>query len=340
MITRLHASGQTAGWQQALAGAITDPAELIRRLRLGPQWLPGAQRAARLFPLRVPESYLARMRIGDPADPLLRQVLPLDDELHEQPGFVRDPVGDLDASIHPGLIQKYAGRALVISTGACAVHCRYCFRRHFPYSAAAGRGPWEATLDWLKRNTHVDEIILSGGDPLTLGDARLAGMMADLENLGHVRTLRLHTRLPVVLPERVDAHLLDWLGGSRLERVMVIHANHAQELDGQTRAALGRLKDAGVRLFNQSVLLRGVNDDSRTLEDLSRSLFGAGVQPCYLHMLDPVQGAAHFAVAEPEATAIMRDLAARLPGYLLPRLVREVPGADAKQPVTISDRRP
>ncbi|SEP56639.1 EF-P beta-lysylation protein EpmB [Ectothiorhodospira magna] len=331
MITRLNARSQSADWQRAMARAITDPAELLRRLQLDPALLPATRQAARNFRLRVPLAYLGRMVPGDPHDPLLRQVLPLGEECLEVPGFDPDPVNDLAAMPVPGLLHKYHGRALLVTSSACAIHCRYCFRRHFPYqNAAAIREHWPRILMYLRSHPEIREVIFSGGDPLTLTDDRLAALAVDLAGIPHLRTLRLHSRLPIVVPERVDQALLDWFTGTRLHPVMVIHTNHAQELDGTTRAAMERLHLAGVRLFNQAVLLRGVNDTVQALTDLSHALFDSGVQPYYLHLLDPVKGAAHFAVDQETALALMATLTRQLPGYLLPRLVRDIPGQDGK----------
>jgi len=321
-------------WQQALAQSITDPAELLRLLNLDPALLPAAQAAARLFPLRVPRGFVARMQPGNPADPLLRQVLPLDLELLETPGFSSDPVGDLASRIAPGVLHKYQGRALMIATGACGVHCRYCFRRHFPYGEElASTGHWQAAVAAIHADPTINEVILSGGDPLSLNDRRLRDLTRQLEQIPHVTRLRIHSRQPIVLPERVDAELLNWLGSTRLKTVMVLHVNHAQEIDTSVVQASRALAQVGVRLFNQSVLLRGVNDSVPALASLSENLFEAGIQPYYLHLLDRVQGAAHFEVAAAQAQALMRELIAVLPGYLLPRLVREISGHASKTPV-------
>ncbi len=318
-------------WQHALARAIRDPAVLLERLGLDPALLPAARRAAALFPLRVPEPFLTRITPGDPRDPLLRQVLPLDAETRPTSGFRRDPVGDGDA-LHPGgVLHKYSGRVLLVTTGACAVNCRYCFRRHFPYDDANAAGDrWQAALAYLADHPEVSEVILSGGDPLTLSDRRLAALAAGLAAIPHVKRLRIHSRLPVVLPERIDSALLEWLTGSRLQPVMVIHANHGNEIDSEVAAALAKLRGSGVMLLNQSVLLQGVNDGVEALAALSERLGDAGVMPYYLHLLDRVEGAAHFEVAEAEARALHRQLTARLPGYLVPRLVREEAGAPSK----------
>ena len=320
-----------APWQRLLADAIDDPAVLLRALDLPEHLLPAARRAAALFPLRVPAPYLKRIRPGDAADPLLRQVLPLDLECETRPGYSADPLGESAAQPVPGLLKKYHGRALLIATGACAVHCRYCFRRHFPYADAhAGGSRLEPALAAIAADASIGEVILSGGDPLTLSDARLAELAHRLTAIGHVHTLRIHSRLPVVLPQRVDGGLLDWLGRLPLRKVLVLHSNHAAEVDREVEDALAALAAAGVTLLNQAVLLRGVNDDADTLVSLSERLHRAAVLPYYLHLLDRVQGAAHFEVSETRGVALIAALRARLPGYLVPRLVREQPGADGK----------
>ena len=324
----------TTRWQTEMAEAVRDPRELLALLQLDPAWLEPAKQAAALFPLRVPHAFLARIAKGDPTDPLLRQVLPLGAELREVPGYGRDPVGDMPSLAARGLLHKYQGRVLLITTGACGVHCRYCFRRHFPYSEETARADdWREALDYLKNDTSINEVILSGGDPLSLGDERLAGLVRSLEGIPHIRRLRIHTRQPVVLPSRVDEGLVAWLKACRLQKVVVLHVNHAQEIDAAVREACTRLRETGATLLNQTVLLRGVNDSAKVLSNLSDALFEAGVLPYYLNLLDPVAGAAHFDVPEAEALALMTELRAELPGYLVPRLVREVPGAPSKMPV-------
>ncbi len=314
-------------WPRELARAYSRPAELLEFLQLPPQ-----PAAATAFPLRVPRGYAARMKKADPNDPLFLQVWPQADEVRDVEGFVADAVGDLKALGAGGLIHKYQGRALVIATGACAVHCRYCFRREFPYGDHLGaREHWSAALKAIATDTSIEEVILSGGDPLSLSDDRLAGFAQALEFLPHVQRLRIHTRLPVVLPERVDAALCAWLSRGRLQKIMVIHANHAQELDASVVRALKTLRETGTMLLNQSVLLRGINDSADTLVQLSTSLSAAGVLPYYLHLLDRVRGTAHFEVGESRACALMREVSARLPGYLVPRLAREDAGAPAKR---------
>lgn len=335
MIARTLASRPSRPtWQLALAGAVTSVGELLDLLELSPELLPGGIEASRGFPLLVPRGFVARMAKGDPDDPLLRQILPASAELQAHPRESRDPLREEECSPAPGVIEKYRGRALVVVTGACAIHCRYCFRRHFPYGEHVPRGGgWQPALERIASDPSIEEVILSGGDPLAVGDGRLAALARELDAIPHLQRLRVHTRLPVVLPERVDRSLLAWLGDSRLSKVVVIHANHSQEIGADVVAALRDLRGVGATLLNQSVLLRGVNDGAAALRELSEALFAAGVLPYYLHLLDPVQGAGHFDVPEEEGRRLMRVLAEELPGYLVPRLVREVPGAPAKVPV-------
>ncbi|RZU97971.1 EF-P beta-lysylation protein EpmB [Spiribacter vilamensis] len=323
-----------APWQREWRDAIRNPASLLERLGLDASLLAPAKRADQLFGLRVPEAFLERMEPGNPADPLLRQVLPVDAEASDTPGFADDPVGDHASLANGGVIHKYRGRALLIATGACAINCRYCFRRHFPYAdASASKGQWAEALDYLGGDSSISEVILSGGDPLSLNDRRLGELSEGLVAIPHLRRIRVHSRMPVVLPSRIDDSLIGWLAGTRLTPVMVIHANHPHELDARVAEALQRLARHGVRLYNQAVLLRGVNDDAQTLGELGERLFEIGVQPYYLHLLDRVRGAAHFEVDEREAGELMRALAAVTPGYMLPRLVREVAGEPWKVPI-------
>ena len=321
-------------WQQALREAVRDPRELLDLLgldRLAPRL---SDEAMVQFPLRVPRGFVARMRRGDPRDPLLRQVLPLDDEMRPMPGFGLDAVGDGAAKTAPGVIQKYRGRALLVATGSCAIHCRYCFRRHFPYAKeTAARDGWRDAVDLIRRDASIEEVLLSGGDPLSLSNGKLAELTGALADIPHLRRLRIHSRLPIVVPERVDDGLLDWLSTLPWPVTLVVHANHANEFDGTVDAALGRLRAAGVHLLNQAVLLRGVNDSVDALAALSERGFAAGVLPYYLHQLDRVAGVAHFEVDDAHARALHAGLAARLSGYLVPRLVREIPGDTGKRPL-------
>ena len=321
-------------WQKALREAVRDPRELLDLLgldRLAPRL---SDEAMVQFPLRVPRGFVARMRRGDPSDPLLRQVLPLDDEMRPMPGFGLDAVGDGAAKTAPGVIQKYRGRALLVATGSCAIHCRYCFRRHFPYAEeTAARDGWREAVDLIRQDASIEEVLLSGGDPLSLSNGKLAELTGALADIPHLRRLRIHSRLPIVVPERVDDGLMDWLSTLPWPVTLVVHANHANEFDGTVDAALGRLRAAGVHLLNQAVLLRGVNDSVDALAALSERGFRAGVLPYYLHQLDRVAGVAHFEVDDAHARALHAGLAARLSGYLVPRLVREIPGDTGKRPL-------
>jgi EF-P beta-lysylation protein EpmB len=320
-----------AVWQQELRDAIRDARSLCEALDLPPEMAQSAARATRPFPVFVPPSYLARIEPGNPADPLFLQVWPDTDEDSLVEGFVSDPVHDAAFALRPGLLQKYAGRALMVVTGACAVHCRYCFRRHFPYEdSSPTETVWTSAIEAIGQDTSLEEIILSGGDPLTVTDARLAWLVERLAAVPHLQRLRIHTRLPIMIPSRVTDSFLECLTGTRLTPVMVIHANHANELDDEVATALGRLRTAGIMLFNQAVLLRGVNDTADAQAALSLRLIDLGVMPYYLHQLDPVRGAAHFEVPIDEGRKIMAEVRRRLPGYAAPQYVQEQPGAPHK----------
>ncbi len=318
-------------WRAELAQAIRDPAKLLEELHLDPSLAAPAQQAAANFSLLVPHDYVQRMEIGNPHDPLLRQVLPLADELRVVPGFSADPLVETACGPVPGMLHKYQGRVLLVTTGACAVHCRYCFRRHFAYDELPhGKMWWSEAINYVAADASIHEVLLSGGDPLTLPDTILAALADDIAKIPHVQRVRIHTRLPVVLPNRVDSHLLGWLTDNRLESVVVIHANHPQELSPAVLAACRRMRAHGITVLNQSVLLKGVNDNADILKQLSELLFSGGVLPYYLHVLDRVAGAAHFLVDDQRAFTLHADLASSLPGYLVPRLVREEPGQASK----------
>lgn len=324
----------TSSWQQALAQAIRDPQELLSILGLEQKALTDWITQTSDFPLRVPRSYVARMRPGDPNDPLLLQVLPRAAETATTPGFVSDPVGDKTATVSPGLLHKYQGRVLLVSTAACPVHCRYCFRRHFPYQDNhLDAKAWQQAIEYIAADSSIHEVILSGGDPLSLSNSRLAAISQKLSTIGHLKRLRIHTRMPIVLPERVDDGLLAWLENLPWQAVMVVHCNHPNEIDTSVRKVMARVKKAGVTLLNQAVLLNQVNHSVAVQIELSEVLFDAGILPYYLHLLDPVDGAAHFDVAESTAHQLVAALRRKLPGYLVPRLVRETPGMPSKSPV-------
>ena len=322
----------TSDWQTQLRNAIGSGEELLSLLQLTPENAGFSLAASKDFALKVPHSFAARMRQGDPNDPLLRQVLSHDLETLPTPGYGHDPVGETgDANTHPGIIQKYEGRALLILAGACAINCRYCFRRHFPYNENRNsRQQWTDAQAHIAADPSITEIILSGGDPLLVTDRQLAALVEQLADIPHLKRLRVHSRMPIVLPARVTDGLVRALTASRLQAVMVVHSNHGNEVNAEVRQALQRMTEANIPLLNQAVLLAGINDSVTALADLSESLFSAGVLPYYLHLLDKVQGAAHFDVAKQRGIALIMELERRLPGYLVPRLVHEQAGEPAK----------
>lgn len=335
-----HSAAQAdVTWQRELAGAVRTLPALLAALKIPEQDVPEASAAAvESFRLLVPQSFLNRMQPGNPGDPLLLQVLPQAAEQRQVSGFVADPVGDAEARLAPGLLQKYDGRALLIATGSCAVHCRYCFRRDYPYSEEPRRkSDWEPAIAQLHQDAEITEVILSGGDPLMLQDDRLAWLVKQIDEIPHVQRIRLHTRLPVVLPSRVTDQLIETLLSTRCQVIVVIHANHAHEIVGDCRAALRRLVTSGLPVLNQAVLLKHVNDTADDLESLCTALINTGVMPYYLHLLDRVTGTAHFDVPGKQAWQLMKTLRARLPGYAVPRLVQELPGRDSKTPAELID---
>jgi L-lysine 2,3-aminomutase len=318
-------------WQESLAEAVRTPAELCQLAGLPAVMAAEAEQAATGFPVLVPKPFLARIRQGDPDDPLLVQVLPRQAELAKVPRYTSDPLGESDASHCPGLLSKYEGRSLMVTTGCCAVHCRFCCRRHFPFHTSPQTlADWEPALRRIAAEKSIEEIILSGGDPLTLSDPYLAQLVEQLAKIPHLRRLRVHTRLPALIPQRVTGELLDWLRGTRLTSIVVIHVNHPAEIDSPVATALSRLIEAGVPVLSQSVLLRGVNDRVDTLVQLFRRLVDLRVMPYYLHQLDPIAGVAHFEVPEATGIELMARLRAWLPGYVIPRYVREIAGKSSK----------
>lgn len=321
-------------WQTALVNAVTTPQELFAILQLDTIHLAAVERAAKLFPLKVPHSFIARMEKNNINDPLLRQVLPLDAEFAETIGYSADALDEAAVNPIPGLLHKYKSRVLLIFVGTCAVNCRYCFRRDFPYAQNnPGQAGWNEALNYIANDTSIKEVILSGGDPLVVSDAYLKNFIAKLAAIPHLIRLRIHSRLPIVLPERVTADFIQAITETRLKVVMVVHCNHAQEVNHEVKEAMRMLKQANILLLNQSVLLKGVNDDADTLVALSEALFDAGVQPYYLNALDKVKGIAHFDLSSQIAQDLHWAMMQRLPGYLIPKLVYEKPGAPAKLPL-------
>lgn len=318
-------------WQKALSNAVTDPAVLLEKLELDPALLPAAQHAAKLFPLRVPLNFLQKIEKGNLNDPLLRQILPVEMELHPVPGYESDPLQEKQSNPLPGMLHKYHGRALVMVSTACAINCRFCFRREFPYADNnPGSNGWDKILNYLKSEPSIKEVILSGGDPLAANDQHLKNLIDNLVEVQHIKTVRIHTRMPLVIPERITQELLAWLTETRLRPVLVIHCNHPNEMDSKFVESMNLLRARDVLLLNQAVLLKGVNDSVETLYQLSEALFAAGILPYYLHLLDKVRGTAHFNVEESTARQLMAELTKKLPGYLVPKLVKEEPGRPSK----------
>ncbi|MBA2652691.1 MAG: EF-P beta-lysylation protein EpmB [Tatlockia sp.] len=316
---------ESVSWQKILAQGFRCANELLEFLSLPPQL--GNLIAEKQFKTRVPCGFAARMQKGNPNDPLLLQVLAVNEELQIVENYGLDPLLEASGNPLPGLMHKYQGRVLLTLTGSCAINCRYCFRRHFPYQDNnPGRNGWQPILDYIRNDSTIHEVILSGGDPLLATDLMLRDLIQQLETIPQVKTLRFHTRIPIVLPERVNKPLLTLLAATKLRKVIVLHCNHAQELDDKVQQVCSALAKAGCHLLNQAVLLRGVNDNATVLAKLSEDLFSCGVLPYYLHVLDKVAGAAHFDLPEKTALAIHRQLQSILPGYLVPRLAREESG--------------
>ncbi|WP_288217437.1 EF-P beta-lysylation protein EpmB, partial [uncultured Citrobacter sp.] len=318
---------------------VTDPDELLHLLNIdADEKLLAGRDARRLFALRVPRAFIARMEKGNPDDPLLRQVLTSQEEFVAAPGYSTDPLEE-QHSVVPGLLHKYRNRALLLVKGGCAVNCRYCFRRHFPYAENQGnKRNWQVALDYITAHPELDEIIFSGGDPLMAKDHELDWLLTQLEAIPHIKRLRIHSRLPIVIPARITEGLVERFARSSLQILLVNHINHANEVDETFRQAMSSLRAAGVTLLNQSVLLRGVNDNAQTLANLSNALFDAGVMPYYLHVLDKVQGAAHFMVSDDKARHIMRELLTLVSGYMVPKLAREIGGEPSKTPLDLQLR--
>ena len=323
-------------WQKYLRDVVTDPEKLLALVNINPDDYLQHFKARKLFPVRVPLSFINRMKKGDFDDPLLKQVMPLSSEFLITEGYSADPLNEHD-TVAEGLLHKYKNRVLMIVKSACAINCRYCFRRHFPYQDnSPNKQRWQSALDYIAVHDEINEVIFSGGDPLMASDNHLAWLIEQVEKIPHVSRLRIHSRLPVVIPNRVTPTLVTLLKNSRLKATMVLHINHPNEINAELIDALEPLREARIPLFNQSVLLRGINDNAEVLVNLSETLFDAGIQPYYLHLFDAVQGAAHFDVKEADAIAIVKDMLATLPGFLMPKLVREIAGEANKTPINLA----
>jgi len=317
-------------WQQQLSNCIKSSDDLLKQSQTSGAATLFSEQASELFKLKIPANFLNKIKATE-SDPLLLQILPRHEETLEVEGFNRDPVGDMSAMATPGLIHKYRNRALFIVTGACAIHCRYCFRRHFPYSEAQINSEnWEPAFQYLREHKEVTEIILSGGDPLIISDEKLTHLVSELEQIKHIKRLRIHSRIPSVLPERITGDLLELLQNSRFNVSLVTHINHPNEINQKNRAVFKMIQTSNIQLLNQSVLLADINNNPETLIDLSEKLYETGILPYYLHLLDPVQGAAHFYVKEADARVFLDEMTNSLPGYLVPKLVKEISGEQAK----------
>jgi EF-P beta-lysylation protein EpmB len=316
-------------WQISLKNAVSDPVQLFELLGL--RYVAESNVAIRQFPLRVPHEFIARMEKGNLQDPLLLQVLPQAQEMLEKPGFVSDPLNEKEYNPVPGLLHKYQGRVLLTLQGACAVNCRYCFRRNFPYEDnMPGTAQWGQILKYIANDKSIEEVIFSGGDPLIMKDQQLGSFVKSLDEIKHLAILRIHTRLPIMIPSRINEEFLAWMNASRLQKIMAIHCNHPKEIDESVIKALARLRENNVMLLNQSVLLKNINDNAEILAELSKTLFKANVLPYYLHVLDPVAGSEHFNVDISSAKKIINEMRSCLPGYLVPKLVQEIPGEKSK----------
>ncbi|NAX17499.1 MULTISPECIES: EF-P beta-lysylation protein EpmB [unclassified Vibrio] len=322
-------------WLQQLTNAISNPAELLQQLEIDPALWQNGFAARKLFALRVPQSFVDRMEKGNPYDPLLRQVLPLNEEFEWHDGYSNDPLDEQNNAI-PGLLHKYRNRVLMIVKGGCAINCRYCFRRHFPYQENKGsKQVWQQSVDYIAAHPELNEVILSGGDPLMAKDEELRWLIDAISSVPHIKRLRIHSRLPVVIPARITDALCDLLRETRLQVILVTHINHANEINLEFKQQMSRLRAINVTLLNQSVLLKGVNDSVDAQVALSETLFDAGILPYYLHVLDKVQGAAHFFVSDQKAKEIMAGVIERVSGYLVAKLTREIGGRASKTPLDL-----
>ena len=323
-------------WQKELGNVVTDPKQLLEMLSISPEKYHQDFKARQLFPVRVPRPFINRMQIGNINDPLLKQVLSDRREFIETPGYVTDPLEEHD-TVAEGLLHKYESRVLMIVKSGCAVNCRYCFRRHFPYEDnSPNKQRWQQALTYIKENQSLNEVIFSGGDPLMANDQHLGWLIKQVEDIPHIKRLRIHSRLPIVIPARVTDALVTALETSRLQTIMVLHTNHAQELDSSVKLAVSKMKQADITVLNQAVLLKGVNDTVADQVNLCEALFDFGVLPYYLHQFDPVQGASHFDVDIEEAREIAKGMMAKLPGFLMPKLVKEIAGEANKTPINLA----
>lgn len=286
------------------------------------------------FAFKAPQHFIKQIERANPNDPLLQQILPVIEEKSSPVSYQKDPVGDLHKNPAPSLIQKYQGRVLLIASPKCDIHCRYCFRRHFPYEEQSNQRVWQQALECIREDHSLHEVILSGGDPMSLSENVLTSLSQKIEEIPHINTLRIHSRTPVVSPQTAaQKQWLDWAKQSAMQIVLVVHCNHPNELTKESRKLFHLYRDAGIHLLNQTVLLKNINDNIEVLNNLSHQLFQQGILPYYLHQLDKVQGAAHFEVSNKVALQLHKQLQTLLPGYLVPKIVQEIAGAPFKVPL-------
>lgn len=322
-------------WQKELANSFTSPEKLLSFLGLSPNDYAQHSKARRLFPMRVPKHFASLMEKGNPNDPLFKQVMPLQHEFAQASGFTEDPLNEHNTAGR-GILHKYESRVLLMVRTGCAINCRYCFRRHFPYAEnAVNKSQWQDAILYIRNNPNINEVIFSGGDPLMAKDEHLAWLATEIAAIPHIKRLRIHTRLPVVIPERINATFIDWFANLPIQKILVLHVNHANEVSDRLEKKLDVMRKHKVTLLNQAVLLKGINDDANSLCALSERLFDAGVLPYYLHLLDKVKGASHFYVSDETARELMKEAIKRLPGFLVPKLVREIGGQPGKTPIDL-----
>lgn len=319
-------------WRQIQRETFTDWKKLVDFLQLDLDSPKARLLTHSSFPLNLPLRLAQKIQKNCWNDPVLIQFLPTTEEEKESPLFVLDPVEDEAFRKTPKLLHKYQARALLLSTSACAMNCRFCFRRNFAYETTEKK--FEKELQEIRLDTSLSEILLSGGDPLSLGHTQLESILKELEQIPHVKRIRFHTRFPLGIPERIDADFLKLLGGCEKQIIFVIHCNHAHEFDDTILESLRQIQRLGVIVISQSVLLKGVNDTVEALEELFLLLINNGILPYYLHQLDRVQGAIHFEVPETTGKELIAELQKRLPGYAVPKYVKEEAHKPHKTPIT------
>ena len=327
---------QNSPWQQQLKNTVNNIQELCSELDLDYNTLKhGRLNLQPKFPLKVSRYYLNKINKNNLNDPLLLQILPQVEELKSAPNFCHDPLEEEKYTKVPGLIHKYHNRVLLTVTGACGIHCRYCFRQNFPYeNNILAQKERDLQLDYIIKNININEVILSGGDPLCVNNKYLDLLLSSLTSIPHIKTIRFHSRMPIVIPDRIDEELIEilnrYINNQHVNIVLVTHCNHPDELDEHIKNKMALLKNIGITILNQSVLLKNINDNAKTLVDLSHKLFECHILPYYLHLLDPVTGTSHYEVKHSNAKLLIKEVSSKLSGYLVPKLVQEIAGMPSK----------